>query len=305
MSGTRRWLAGAAAAALVMAGLAVSGVAGAQEPPPPGALPGNGSPPGANDWDCVPSDAHPEPVVLVHGTFANMSNNWQFMSPLLADAGYCVFALNYGVNPAAPPLTDQVGGLTRMEDSAEELASFVDRVLDETGARQVDILGHSQGSLMPNYYVRFLGGAKKVDDYVGLTPLWDGTKVGGYFVAQSLAREFGLTPAEEAVVGPLCASCLQFHVGSDFIEMMNSDGGPAHPDLTYTMILTKYDELVIPYTSGLLDAENATNFVLQDVCATDPSEHGGVAYDPVAGQLVLNALDRDAAAPVPCLAPAR
>lgn len=295
----RRWLAMVLTAAA--AGAALSEVAVAAEPPPPEAFLSDASPPGANDWECEPSDEHPEPVVLVHGLGANQSVNWGFMSPLLADAGYCVFALTYGRNPAAPPpFRDRVGGLVRMEDSAAELGAFVDRVLDATDAEKVDILGHSEGSLMPNHYVRFLDGARHVDDYIGLTPLWDGTKLGGFFVAQRAARGLGLTPAEEALFAPFCASCRQFPSGSEFLQRMSSDGGPAHPDLTYTMILTRYDELVIPYTSGLLDAENATNFVLQEECATDLSEHGGVAYDPVAGQLVLNALDPAAAEPVPC-----
>src|SRR5215813_14243503 len=53
-------------------------------------------PPGANDWSCKPTAAHPYPVVLVHGTFANMDDDWQTASPVLVNHGYCVFAFNFG-----------------------------------------------------------------------------------------------------------------------------------------------------------------------------------------------------------------
>ncbi len=55
------------------------------------------------------------------------------------------------------------GALSPLEQSAQELSVFVDEVLAATGASKVDIVGHSQGTLMPNYYVKFLGGAAKVD----------------------------------------------------------------------------------------------------------------------------------------------
>src|SRR3954447_8397332 len=54
-----------------------------------------GSPPGAN-VACRPSAAHPRPVVLVNGTFANQINSWNAISPLLKNNGYCVYTFNYG-----------------------------------------------------------------------------------------------------------------------------------------------------------------------------------------------------------------
>src|SRR5689334_12792078 len=90
------------------------------------------SPPGANDWSCKPSAAHPRPVVLVHGTFADMSNSWQAISPLLKNNGYCVFALNYGSYGGSGAIG--VYGTGEIRNSAKELAAFVEQVLAATGA---------------------------------------------------------------------------------------------------------------------------------------------------------------------------
>src|SRR5271169_1877554 len=59
-----------------------------------GAFDPHSAPPGANNWSCKPSSAHPHPVVLVHGTFANQHDNWMALSPLLYNHGYCVFTFN-------------------------------------------------------------------------------------------------------------------------------------------------------------------------------------------------------------------
>jgi triacylglycerol lipase len=57
---------------------------------------------------------------------------------------------------------------------------------------------------------------------------------------------------------------------------------------------------VTPYTSGRLDAPNATNIVLQNQCPIDFADHIAVAFDPTVGQDVLNALDPAHPARVPC-----
>lgn len=300
----RRWAAiGAVALATAVVGLALVGPAqaapAAAEPAAPVQELLDPPPAGANDWECEPSEAHPNPVVLVHGLTANQSNNWAYISPQLAQQGYCVFSLTYGRNPLAPPPLTQVGGLAPMEESAEELSAFVDRVLDATDADKVDIVGHSEGSLMPNYYVKFMGGAEHVDRYVGMTPLWDGTETAGLAFLDRSAQQFGLGPALGLALDPLCASCRQFLRGSEFLQTMNSGGGPAVDGVTYTMIMTKYDELVVPYTSGEL--EGADNIVLQEGCPTDLAEHVAVAFDPVTLQHIGNALDPENAQPVRCL----
>ncbi len=293
----RRLLAIAATAACLGAG--ITPAAATVDTPPP--QPGAGSPPGANDWSCRPSSAHPRPVVLVHGLTSNMGENWSYMSPLLAAEGYCVFALTYGVDPRLPvPPFDQRGGMVPMERSAPELAAFVDRVLAGTGSARVDIVGHSEGSLMPDWYVRFLGGSARVAHYVGITPLWHGTNPLGLATLDGLGRSLGLAAVSGAAVGLLCGSCPEFLTGSDFLARLSAGGGPAAPGVTYTNLMTSHDEAVVPYTSGVLDTPGVTNIVVQDQCPNDPSDHSAMAFDPVVARDVLNALDPAHARPVSC-----
>ena len=95
--------------------------------------------------------------MLVHGTFEGAADNWATMSPQLKSAGYCVFALDYGDR-----------GTGDIAQSAGQLKRFVDAVLAATDAHRVSLVGHSQGGMLPRYYIKFLGGANKVDDLVGL-----------------------------------------------------------------------------------------------------------------------------------------
>jgi len=255
------------------------------------------SAPGENDWSCKPTAAHPRPVVLVHGTAGNAATNWATYAALLHNKGYCVYALDYGVAPIEVLSPIKFGGLNEIVSSANELKAFVARVLQSTGAAKVDIIGHSQGTFMPNYYVRFLGGAQYVDHYVSLAPLWHGTgtAIAGQLNAAGLA--FGLT-SDKLV--PVCVACGQMLTGSKFVNLMSS-GVVAAPGVKYLNISTRYDELVLPYTSGQLTGyPNMTNVVLQKVCPTDFTEHFEIASDPNAAQLALNFLDPTHAAPVKC-----
>lgn len=248
-------------------------------------------PPGANLWDCAPSARHPRPVVLVHGTLGNKNTNWQTYAPLLKNHGYCVFALTYGVPAGTPPGLDQFGGLARMQDSAEQLGQFVAKVLRRTGARQVDVIGHSQGTVVPEYWAKFLGGARYVHDYISLAPLWHGTRIADPLTLPMAA--FGLS--EDQV--PLCTACAQFRPASEFMTRLRA-GGLKVGRIDYTNIVTRYDELVAPYTSGI--QRGMRNVVLQDLCDQDFSEHFEIAASPTAAQVVLNTLDPAHAQPVTC-----
>src|SRR5882757_1050147 len=242
---------------------------------------------GVNDFSCAPSAQHPEPVVLVHGLGANGPVNFATLAPTLAANGYCVFFLTYGTGILGPT----VGGIGPMEDSAVQLGAFVDKVQAATHAAKVDIVGHSEGSTMPAYYLKFLGGAAKVTHFVGFAANYAGTSLDGL---ATLATLLHLGPA---LTGVGCAACTEFLPGSAFLTKLNA-GGVAVPGPTYTNIVSKYDTVVTPYTSGVFTAPNATNIVIQDRCALDFTGHLGQAIDPNVASLVLHALDP--ASPVRC-----
>jgi triacylglycerol esterase/lipase EstA (alpha/beta hydrolase family) len=240
------------------------------------------SPPGANNWSCKPSAAHPRPVVLVHGTFADMSDSWQALSPLLYNNGYCVFALNYGSYAFSGLLG--IYGTGNIAQSAQQLSSFINRVLAATGSSQVDLVGHSQGGMMPRYYLRFLGGATKVHTLIGLAPSNHGTTVDGLF---TLA---GFFPGANAFLGVLCPACEEQSAGSAFLTNLNA-GGDTVPGVSYTVIESANDEVVTPYTSAFLSGSGVTNILLQSQCSLDQGEHLSMPYDHIADGDVLNALD--------------
>lgn len=281
------------AAAMLAIGLLTAGTAtAATRPADPWP-----SPPGANNWSCRPTAAHPRPVVLLHGLGANQFVNWAVLSPQLAAKGYCVFSLTYGQVPGAPFPVNLVGGLQPMEQSSRQLSAFVDRVLAATRAKRVDIVGHSEGSLMPDYYVKFEGGAAKVEHYVGLTPLWQGSKLLGLDELDAIAVRLGLNPLLKATLDRLCGSCREFLHGSAFLAKLNREGA-AVPGVTYTMLMTRDDEVVQPYTSGVLPG--ARNIVVQDQCRYDISEHVAMAVDPIVTAEIVNALDPAHTKPVHC-----
>ncbi|MDQ0757281.1 triacylglycerol lipase [Arthrobacter sp. B3I4] len=234
------------------------------------------APPGANDWTCKPSAEHPYPVILVPGTFESMVKNWSTLSPVLKSSGYCVFALNYGE-------TNGVYATAPVAKSAQELAPFVDAVRAATGAKKVDLVGHSQGGMMPRYYMDFLGGAKYVHHLVGIAPSNHGTK--GVIVPPP-----GFVPPPDYTAAG-CAACADQQAGSAFMQQLNSIGdtvaGPS-----YTVISTVHDEVVIPYNSQFLNgsARQVTNITIQDKCPADVIEHDQAPNDPVVHQLVTNAL---------------
>ncbi len=148
-------------------------------------------------------------------------------------------------------------------------------MLASTRAAKVSFVGHSQGGMMPRYYIKFLGGADKVDDLVGIAPSNHGTSRAG-----SLGGS-----------GAPCAACDQQAAGSDFLRKLNA-GDETPGMVSYTNITTNKDEVVVPYTSGFLTGPRTTNIVVQDTCPDDQAEHLFLPMSSATIQWTLNALRR-------------
>ncbi|MER0444795.1 alpha/beta fold hydrolase [Streptomyces sp. Edi4] len=245
---------------------------------------------GWNNYSCKPSAAHPRPVVLVHGTFGNGTDNWPALAPYLVDRGYCVFSLDYGQLPGVP-LFD---GLGPIDQSAAQLATFVDKVLAATGTPKADLVGHSQGGMMPRWYLRFLGGAAKVNALVGIAPDNHGTTLDG------LTQLLPYFPGAENLLTLATPGLADQIAGSPFITRLNQ-GGDTVPGVHYTVIASKYDEVVTPYRTQFLTGTDVRNVLIQDKCALDLSEHVAMGLtDRVTYHEVTNALDPAHATPTTC-----
>jgi pimeloyl-ACP methyl ester carboxylesterase len=249
---------------------------------------------GWNDWSCRPSAAHPEPVVLLHG-LTGQSSNWDYIAPALASAGYCTFSLTYGQN------TNFCGGAgtAPVAESAEEVAAFMDKVRDATGAGKVDLIGHSEGGFISLYIPKVLGRADAIGKIVAI-----GTHQGGRSPQLETVDLLGARPALTALSGVFgCPASTDVLPGSPTWNRL-ADGPIAQAGIEYTVINTRFDVFVALFTD-LRDPPMARepgvhHIWVQDVCPLDPVGHISLITDPSVLSMVKNGLDPAHAGPVAC-----
>ena len=247
------------------------------------------SPPGANNWSCKPSAAHPMPVILVHGTFADMSDSWQALSPLLYDNGYCVFALNYGSYNGSGSLGVYATG--DIAQSAEQLSTLREqgpgRDRRQEGRPRRSLAGRHDAALLHQVPRRGLEGEHARRASRRRTTARRST-------ACSRSRATSRVAARSRA--PTVRRARSRRRDRRFITNLNA-GGETAPGVNYTVIESDNDEVVTPYTSAFLaPAPNVTNILLQSQCSLDQGEHLSMPYDHIADADVLTALDPGASA---------
>ena len=184
----------------------------------------------------APAQAAPakDPVIVVNGLFGVGIAYAPLVARLRAD-GYRTWDFEL------PTL-----GTQDIRRSAEALAAFADGVRAQTGAAKVDLVAHSEGGLVSRAYVKWYGGAAEVDSLITLgTPNY-GT------VAANIIRVFTLGTC----VG--VTACEQMTIGSSFLADLNA-GDDSIGAVTYTNLVTVFDELVQPYTTATWRPATATS----------------------------------------------
>ena len=248
---------------------------------------------GVNDAACRPSADHPDPVVFLHGLGANKDEDLNVLQADVAAQGYCTYSLTYGAGAYGP----FVGGVGDIARSATQIKAFIEDVLAQTGAAKVDLVGHSEGGFQTLYVTKTQGISDRIGKVVAIAPPTHGTSFAGLY-------RLGMTLGADELAGQVlttfgCVACAQLVTDGSAVRTLTS-GPIAQPGVTYTIIQSRYDELVTPTETSFVREPGVTNTYVQDVCPNDPVGHIGEAYDTNVWHLVENALDPAGAAPFAC-----
>lgn len=251
----------------------------------------NMAPSGTNDWSCVPKTGD-EPVILIPGTGEGAYATWSYYGPKLKAAGKCVYTFEYNPVTVHGDNKEKLQWLQFAGDirqSAAALKAFTQRVLTATGSSKVDLVGHSQGGgPLPIYYLNKLGGAAYVDQLIGLVPSHRGTQP---LAIDKIADVLQLRYPLEVVSGFFNADAwMQQLAGSELMKELYGNGPITRPGVKYTVLSTKYDDVVMPNTNSFIHEPGVKNIEMQDICSKDYTDHFGFAYDPIAYQLAENEL---------------
>lgn len=193
------------------------------------------------------------PVLLLHGYIMSPLSAWPIMwARLRLDGHKCYTMFLKGI------------GLRDIRFSAEKTRKKVEKILARTGAKKIDLIGHSEGGMVARYYIQRFGGDKYVERCITL-----GTPHGGTF---------------ETIIVVLTTAGRQLLPLSSLIRDLNKNGIPK--EVKWTSIYSIYDECVIPWWSAhLFGAENKLIY-------WPPVFHVNMLYYPHVYNLVMEALEK-------------
>jgi triacylglycerol esterase/lipase EstA (alpha/beta hydrolase family) len=215
----------------------------------------------------VQGDAR-NPILLVPGTTLDPGPNysWNYERAFAAlHWPYCTITLPYHA----------MGDI----QTAGEYIVYALRTMAHVAGRKVDVLGYSQGGMVPRWALRFWPDTRSlVNDLVGIDPSNHGT------LDSQITCRTQCPPA-----------FWQQATNAHFLAALNSRA-ETFAGINYTVIYSRTDEVVVPN----LDAEGSSslhtgsgqiaNIAVQQICPADTSDHLAMGtYDPVAYALAVDA----------------
>ncbi|KAJ2978801.1 hypothetical protein NQ176_g3614 [Zarea fungicola] len=243
-----------------------------------------------SDFTCR-SDRNP--VVLVHGLLAA---NYELdgIAAFLREKGFCSYALTYGAYPGVP----FIGGLKSVAESSKEIARFIKYVQMKTGADKIDLIGHSEGAMQVLYVPKFRGVSPIIEHIVAIAPPTHGVPLYGL---QYLVPDFIWRSGMGVLQSLGCGACADMLRGGPAAKQLD-DGTPiAQPGNKVTIIVSKFDQGVIPHAAAsFVNEEGVNNIYVQDYCSLDIVGHFNEPGDKNIMNLILNALEDQTGRKFPC-----
>jgi triacylglycerol lipase len=166
-----------------------------------------------------------DPILFVHG-WSSSASTWNTMIGRFEKDGYPKSHLSaYSYNTSQSNKTS----------AANEVKPRIESLLKATGAEKVDIIAHSMGSLNSRWYIKFLGGESKVDEWVSLGGPNHGTNTAFFCFS---------------------TACTEMRPGSTFLSELNA-GDETPGSVNYGTWWSPCDEIINPDSSVPLSG--ATN----------------------------------------------
>src|SRR3954447_7626214 len=219
---------------------------------------------------CTSGIAHASrnPLLLIPGTNLDPGPNfsWNYERALAALGWpYCTVTL-----------PDHTLGDSQV---AAEYVVYALRTMAHSAGRKVDVLGYSQGGMLPRWALRFWPDTRRlVGDVVGLDPSNHGTVL-----------------ADVACKAPCPAADWQQASTARFIAALNSRT-ETFAGIDYTVIFSRTDEVVVPNfdASGSSSLHTGggriANIAVQEICPNNTSDHLAMgSYDAVGYALAIDA----------------
>lgn len=248
--------------------------------------------------DCSTTVAHPRPAIVLpgaDGTTSDTADQWSTVTSAVRESGTCTPVFQGGV-------VDGRRWAGNIPDEAAQLAEFVTSVKDATGADTVDLVAHSAGTVVSNYYLKVLGGAQNVTNAVFLAPEGRDCDGAGFLATYGIhnppvtpVQALQALPFLSPLLGhasPELAVALQLAPGSEVHTTVFGDGSITQPGVSYSVLATANDAIATPAgTCSFITEPGVTNTLFEEAYPDVPAvDHSSLRSSPYTAAWIVEQL---------------